>query len=247
MQRAFYPQSRLFRSSSSLYFKNSSSSLFATEEKEREVEIVRETNDVGELEKLCQKGITYAQYKLAAMYSTGDGVLRDLQRAAQLYTEAHNKGDVNSTFCLGLMHYKGDHFPKSEKKAVSFWLQASNNGHVEATHNLAHVLAQPTGEVEQDLPTAVKLWEGAGDVGYPPSKLNFAVYTVAETLNSTVGLVMKPEKAFEFITDLVHLNNYEVDKVAEVHALMHFHGIGTKKDRAKAEEILSQLKSGNIK
>lgn len=97
-----------------------------------------------EEETLCQ---------LADRYYRGDGVLQDKEKAAELYEEAANNGDVTAQYTLGYMYDKGDGIDKDRVKAVVWYEKAAEQGHESAQNRLAVLQknqpqAQPVAEEE---------------------------------------------------------------------------------------------------
>lgn len=95
-----------------------------------------------EEETLCQ---------LADRYYYGDGVSQDKEKAAELYNEAGNNGDVVAQYTLGYMYDKGDGIDKDREKAVVWYEKAAEQGH-ESAQNRLNILknmqtpAQPVAE-----------------------------------------------------------------------------------------------------
>lgn len=87
----------------------------------------------GEAEKeesLCQLGDRY--------YS-GNGVPQDKEKAAELYREAGENGDVTAQYTLGYMYDKGDGIEKDRDVAICWYEKAAENGH-EAAGNRLNIL-----------------------------------------------------------------------------------------------------------
>ena len=81
-----------------------------------------------EEETLCQ---------LADRYYRGEGVPQDKEKAAELYNEAGNKGDVIAQYTLGYMYDKGDGIDKDRDKAILWYEKAAEQGHEAAQNRLA--------------------------------------------------------------------------------------------------------------
>ena len=56
---------------------------------------------------LAEQGIAEAQYKLALMYSRGEGISRDDKEAVKWYRLAAEQGIAGAQSNLGLMYEKG--------------------------------------------------------------------------------------------------------------------------------------------
>ena len=81
-----------------------------------------------EEETLCQ---------LADRYYRGEGVPQDKEKAAELYSEAGNNGDVIAQYTLGYMYDKGDGIDKDRDKAILWYEKAAEQGHESAQNRLA--------------------------------------------------------------------------------------------------------------
>src|ERR1017187_744450 len=64
------------------------------------------------LRKRAEAGVADAQYKLARMYLSGDGVPKDAAEAAKWHTKAADQGFAAAVFALGVMYAEGEGVPK---------------------------------------------------------------------------------------------------------------------------------------
>ena len=103
------------------------------------------------------------QYKLAKKYDMGDGVMRDLSRAAELYQSAAEHGHADAQYNLGVMYSQGDGILRDRNRAVALYRSAAEQGHVDAQFNLgvlsyteefSESLKWIRRAAEQDLPDA---------------------------------------------------------------------------------------------
>ena len=77
-----------------------------------------------------------SQYKLAKKYDVGDGVTRDLSRAAQLYLSAAERGHADAQYNLGVMYSQGEGVHRDRARAISLYRSAAEQGHADAQLNL---------------------------------------------------------------------------------------------------------------
>jgi len=77
---------------------------------------------------LAEKGNQSAQYKLAQIYSSGNGVAQDYPMAIKWYTLAAEQGNVESQSSLGIMYLEGNGVLQDTMKAYMFLYIASENG-----------------------------------------------------------------------------------------------------------------------
>lgn len=75
--------------------------------------------------------------ELADRYYRGDGVPQDKEKAAELYNEAGNNGDMVAQYTLGYMYDKGDGIDKDRDKAMLWYEKAAEQGHEAAQNRLA--------------------------------------------------------------------------------------------------------------
>lgn len=86
-----------------------------------------------EEESLCQ---------LADRYYSGDGVPQNKEKAAELYQEAAENGDIVAQYTLGYMYDKGDGIEKNRDAAVIWYEKAAENGHEAAQNRLGILKGQ---------------------------------------------------------------------------------------------------------
>lgn len=75
--------------------------------------------------------------RLADRYYRGEGVPQDKEKAAELYNEAGNNGDMVAQYTLGYMYDKGDGIDKDRDKAMLWYEKAAEQGHEAAQNRLA--------------------------------------------------------------------------------------------------------------
>ena len=94
---------------------------------------------VADLVRAAEGGEPQAQRMLAGLYQRGDGVARNLERAAELYSRAAEQGDVEAQFNLGNMYLLGEGVQPDEAWAMTYYRQAANQGHALAKRNLTQL------------------------------------------------------------------------------------------------------------
>ena len=75
--------------------------------------------------KLAIQGDVSAQINLAVMYDTGDGVPKDLEKAAYWLTKAAEQGNPEAQYAIGVYYFYGDGVPKDSKQAI-YWLRKAS-------------------------------------------------------------------------------------------------------------------------
>jgi tetratricopeptide (TPR) repeat protein len=110
-----------------------------------------------------------AQGRLGWMYSTGNGVPKNIDKSIYWLTKAANQDDVIAQYSLALLYDQGDLVQQDFEEAIKWYSKASEQGYPEAQVNLGIMYA--TGEgVEIDIVKA-KYWiNNAYEGGYEKAK-----------------------------------------------------------------------------
>ena len=123
---------------------------------------------------LADEGNPTAQYSLALMYHTGEGLPQSDAEAAKWYRKAADNGDARAQFNLALMYRNGMGVPKSDAEALKWYRKAADQGNAMAQNSLG--LMYDAGEgVPKDDAEAVKWYRKAADQGNAKSQFNLAV------------------------------------------------------------------------
>ena len=90
--------------------------------------MIQKRVDKGDAEAICLQG---------DVYYLGDlGLVKDVPRAIELYTEAAELGSLEAHTKLGLRYYNGDGVEEDKSRAIHHWQQAAMKGHVVSRNNL---------------------------------------------------------------------------------------------------------------
>jgi TPR repeat protein len=76
------------------------------------------------------------QYNLGVRYETGDGVSKDLGKAAELFQKAADQGFADAQYDLGVLYEMGQGVPKDFGKAAELYKKAADQGNQRAIVNL---------------------------------------------------------------------------------------------------------------
>ena len=87
----------------------------------------------------AEEGLDLAQYNLAILYFTGQGVDRDMGEAFRWTRAAAEQGHVAAQFNLGSLYYSGDGTDVDRDKAVEMFGLAARAGHANAALLLANM------------------------------------------------------------------------------------------------------------
>ena len=200
-----------------------------------------------------------AQFSLGRMYSKGEGVEVDGEKAVGYYQRAANLGHSPAQFNLGLAYYQGRGVETDIDQAVAWWQKAADNGHDAAQFNLGALLWQGD-KVSKDQATAMKWFRTALHNGNQPAadflySLFEPMYSeLTENLKFYTNAAEKPnlsltgeggthklaqqayseggfEQAFKYWLPLAEDGNYESQFML---GTLYENGQGVKKDFAKA-------------
>lgn len=86
----------------------------------------------------ADQGYQQAQYRLGKIYLTGEGVERDVGKAADLFTSAARQRNQYAQYALGKLYLLGTDVPRDEELAVSYLRESAAQGNVYAQYLLDH-------------------------------------------------------------------------------------------------------------
>ncbi len=111
-------------------------------------------------------GNAEAQYTLARMYNSGEGVPKDPAAAVLWLQKAANQGHADAQYSLGTSYLLGYGVPKNAVAAVEWLLKSAQQGNTLAQTNLGAMYLNGDG-VAQDFRQALLWLEKAGARGQP--------------------------------------------------------------------------------
>lgn len=91
---------------------------------------------VTRLQRLAEAGFAMAQYRLAKLYESGQGVAPDLVQARQWTERAAAAGNRNAIHDLGVYYARGEGAPRDDASAFRYFQQAAELGLVDSQFNL---------------------------------------------------------------------------------------------------------------
>ncbi len=89
----------------------------------------------------AEEGLDLAQYNLAILYFTGQGVEKNMELAFKWTDAAAQQGHLAAQFNLGSLYYSGDGTSVDKDKAVEMFGHAAKAGHANAALLLANMFA----------------------------------------------------------------------------------------------------------
>ncbi len=122
------------------------------------------------LKKAAQKGHAPAQYQLAVMYYTGEGMEQNTQRARELLEKAAQQGYAPAQYLLALMYSNGAGMEQRyTARAIEWYEKAAQQGYAPAQYLLAEMYYKGEGG-KTDKPQARYWLEKAAQQGFDPAK-----------------------------------------------------------------------------
>jgi len=82
---------------------------------------------------LAEQGVVNAQFNLAQMYRSGEGVAQNTTTAAEWYRKAAQQGDKESQYYLGSMYLNGEGVKQDEAEAHK-WFTMNRHQHLHHNH-----------------------------------------------------------------------------------------------------------------
>lgn len=121
---------------------------------------------IANYEEAVAAGDPDAQYHLAVMYAEGQGVKKDLKRAAELLKLSADQGQTDARLMLGLFYVYGDGVPADPEKGARLVALAAEEGSDVAMYYLGHLYAAGLG-VPKDAAKGLQWLTKAREEGFP--------------------------------------------------------------------------------
>tara|TARA_R110002110_G_scaffold394957_3_gene609260 strand:+ start:77 stop:2878 length:2802 start_codon:yes stop_codon:yes gene_type:complete len=125
-------------------------------------------------EELADKGDESAQFRVAWMYSQGEGTPKNGNEAVRYYQMVASAGDKVAQFNLGVTLGNGEGVPKDEKSAVFWFRKAAEQGYSPAENMLGVMISEGQGTLENDS-EAVNWFSKAANKGYAVAQYNLGL------------------------------------------------------------------------
>ncbi|WP_139429172.1 SEL1-like repeat protein [Aeromonas veronii] len=169
-----------------------------------------------------------AQYNLGVMYTTGQGVTKNLRTAAEWYLKAAEQGLVAAQFNMGSSYRKGEGVEQSDNKAFEWYLKAAEQGDPDAQYNLGLMYRKGRG-VQQSDNKAFEWYLKAADQADSDSQT-----IVGYMYQNGIGVGQNDNKAAEWYRKAAELGN--------AHAQcnlggLYYEGLGVEQNDSKAVEL----------
>ena len=187
----------------------------------------------------AKTGDAEAMTLAAEILSRGLGVSQDLSQAAKLYSQAAEKGVLESQFQTALFMLQGKYLTKDEAKAKFYLEKAVAGGHALAKFNLGQLILSKAGS-DADRKKAYDLFLGAAEAG-----LADAQYAVSQFLANGTGGIPYDEAKARIWLEKAARQNYDTAMLDYASWLVD--GIGGKRDyNAGFAWMKRAAESGNV-
>jgi len=113
------------------------------------------------LNPLAEKNYPRALEALARLYASGQGTIRDEQKAAELYERAAERGSSAAQYALGTLYADGRGVQKDSRQAIAWYQKAAEQSVPEAASSLAYIYENGAG-VPADIEQAIEWYYRAG-------------------------------------------------------------------------------------
>lgn len=177
-------------------------------------------------------GDARSQTVLGNMYHDGWGVDKDITKALEWYRKAADQGYAEGQFALGHEYATGHGVPADAAKAIELFRKAAEQGHGQAQYRLGTYYHEGK-HVPQDLGKTLYWYSLASENDWHEAQVLMADHYLAQGEQAQALALF--EKAAS--------RNADASTRA---AVMHYHGIGTPVDYAKAAGFASDARSRNV-
>lgn len=173
----------------------------------------------------AEAGNREAEYRVAVMYSRGDGVEQDDHAAASWYKKAALQGQPGAMKNLGDCYYKGHGVEQSDAQALQWWLKAAEDGFRPVYVSLAECYRDGLLGLKRDYKQAVAWYQKAADSNDP-----IGIYNLAYMYYNGYGVKRDYCESCRLLLD-ADMNQYYVQQALSEH---YYYGRGVEKDIWKA-------------
>ena len=168
------------------------------------------------------------QNRLGVLYEKGEGVPKDLRKAAELYQKAADQGYAEAQCNLGLLYQKGEGVPKDVGKAAELFQKAADQGYARGEFDVSILYYNGEG-VPKDVGKAAELFQKAASQGYAPAQ--FSLGMLYQNGEGVPKDVWKAAELFQKAAD-------QKDADAQFSlGLLYENGEGVPEDLGKAREL----------
>lgn len=168
-----------------------------------------------------------AQNELGMMYTNGDGVAKDAEKAADWFRKAAEQGDANGQALIGLAYYRGNGVATNYDKAADWFLKSAEQGSDLAQDYLGDMYKYGYG-VGKDDEIAARWYRMAAEQGNTNAQFSIAVM-----YQDGIGVAKNAEKAAVWYRKGAEQGNANSQFQL---GLLYFDGIGVAEDDEKGAD-----------
>jgi uncharacterized protein len=121
------------------------------------------------------QGDAESQFELGNLYSTGNGVSLDLEKAFHWFSLAGEQNNTNAQYNLGVMYMTGQGIEADFEKSLGWFQRAADLGDLVSQYSLGAMYANGRG-VERDFAQAYKWFSIAAASGDPNAQANLVLF-----------------------------------------------------------------------
>ncbi len=133
------------------------------------IEKARPAKETDALIRKANAGDVFAQNTLGTMYANGNGIPKDVAKAAEWYQRAAEQGSVYGQFNLGTLYLSGIGVPKDNVKGIELLKKAAAQGYDQAQYTLGTAFYFGK-DVPKDVAKAVEWFQKASVQGHPEAQ-----------------------------------------------------------------------------
>jgi hypothetical protein len=126
------------------------------------------------LETRAKNGDAIAQYRLGVLYSLGQGVTQDYQRAASLFKSAADGNVAEAQYNIAVMYGEGLGIGRDPTQAVAWYRKAAGQGNANAAFNLGVAYSNGIG-IQQNMDQAAQWFRRAAGSGIVNAQFNLGL------------------------------------------------------------------------
>ncbi len=129
--------------------------------------LVSKEDTVRYLSKGVELNHPIALFVLGVMYSKGEGVEQDVEKAFSYYERAAKMNHPTAIYNVGVMYFRGKGVERDREKAAFYYERVANMGDSDALFKLGEMYYFGGEGVEQDFGKAISYYERAAKMGHP--------------------------------------------------------------------------------
>ena len=224
------------------------------------------------ISELAEEGNSLAQYTLGKAYYKGDGVKKDLEKAAEWFQLAAEQENQYAQYYLAKSYFNGEGVKQNYNEAAKWYSKVADQGNEYAQYQLGNMYLKGLG-VKQDVYKALNEFKKSADQNnqyaqYIIGKIYMEGWGVEKNIKEAVHWMEKAgnqgNEYAQYFLGKIYMNGEDIDQDFEkaVHwfnksaekgnqyaqyrlGIIHLNGLGVKQDTVKAIEELKKSANQN--